>query len=431
MLLAQRIIEKNSVLSNIQRQFLLLVIRTILCCRSRVNFAAMARVSDWNERTFRRHFGQPIDFIPLHRSVIDTVFATPAVARGALVFDPSFIPKAGTHTPGLSKFWNGCAQRAENGLEVTMSAIVELTTHRALMLAVQQTKMAKKPEVKDSEETTNTKVESSTEAKTKAKTEVKTEAEKTLIDEYLRHIQAVEPHLLPSERLVVVDSYFAKKRFLDGLIPLKLECVTKLRTDANMQYYYAGKKREGRGRQKVYDGKVLWNNPRQEVFERTVLEDGTVLLTAILYHVGLKRRIRVLIVQNASEKKKRVRNFILASTDENLDATTIYQAYRARFQVEFLIRDSKGFTGLTDAQTRNPQALDTHWNLSMLTLNLARAEHYLGEDADKPFSMDSIKTRAFNEHFATRILSIYGIAPEMINNHPEFQNIRNYAVASA
>jgi DDE superfamily endonuclease len=400
MLLAQRIIEKNSVLSNTQRQFLLLVIRTILCCRSRVNFAAMARVSDWNERTFRRHFSRPIVFLPLHRSVIDTVFATPGVGKRVLVFDPSFIPKAGTHTPGVSKFWNGCAQRAENGLEVTMSAIVELTTHRALMLAVQQTKVGTKPAVKDSEETTTTKAES----KTETTTEAKTEAEKTLIDEYLRHIRAIEPHLLPSERLVVVDCYFAKKHFLDGLIPLKLECVTKLRTDANMQYYYAGQKREGRGRQKLYDGKVLWSNPRQDVFERTVLENGTILLTAVLYHVGLKRRLRVVIVQNASTKKKRPRNFILASTDEGLDATTIYQAYRARFQVEFLIRDSKGFTGLTDAQTRNPQALDTHWNLSMLTLNLARAEHYLGENADKPFSMDSVKTRAFNEHFAKRIL---------------------------
>jgi len=45
-------------------------------------------------------------------------------------------------------------------------------------------------------------------------------------------------------------------------------------------------------------------------------------------------------------------------------------------------------------------------------------------------SMDSIKTRAFNEHFTMRILSSYGIAPEMIKNHPEFQNIRNYAVVS-
>jgi hypothetical protein len=197
-----------------------------------------------------------------------------------------------------------------------------------------------------------------------------------------------------------------------------------------MKYYYTGQKREhGRGRQKLYDGKVDWDNPRTDVFVATTLEDGTVLLTAVLYHVGLQRRLRVVIVQ--SKGKKRSRHYILASTDESLDAIIIFQAYRARFQVEFLIRDGKGFTGLTDAQTRNPNALDTHWNLSMLTLNLARAEHYLGENADKPFSMDSIKTRAFNEHFAKRILSIYGIAPEMINNHPEFHNISNYAVINA
>jgi hypothetical protein len=248
MLLAQRIIEKSSVLSNIQRQFLLLVIKTILCCRSRVNFAAMARVSDWNERTFRRHFSAPIAFMPLHRSVIDTVFPDPALGKRVAVFDPSFIPKSGKHTPGLSKFWNGCAQRAEDGLEVTITAIVELGTHRAQMLALQQTYVPQKPTVTDSEKTTKTNVEATTEATT--------EAEKTLIDEYLRHIKAMEQHLLPSERLLVVDCYFAKKRFIDEVLTLDLQCITKLRSDANMKYYYTGEKREhGRGRQKLYDGK--------------------------------------------------------------------------------------------------------------------------------------------------------------------------------
>jgi DDE superfamily endonuclease len=422
MLLAQRIIEKSSVLSKIQCQFLLLVIKTILCCRSRVNFAAMARVSGWNERTFRRHFSTPIAFMPLHRSVIDTVFPDSALGKRVAVFDPSFIPKSGKHTPGLSKFWNGCAQRAEDGLEVTITAIVELGTHRAQMLALQQTYVPQKPTVTDSEKTTKTNVE--------AQTEAQSEAEKTLIDEYLRHIKAMEQHVLPSERLLAVDSYFAKKRFIDEVLTLDLQCITKLRSDANMKYYYTGEKREhGRGRQKLYDGKVDWDNPRTDVFVATTLEDGTVLLTAVLYHIGLQRRLRVVIVQ--SKGKKPSRHCILASTDESLDAIIIFQAYRARFQVEFLIRDGKGFTGLTDAQTRNPNALDTHWNLSMLTLNLARAEHYLGENADKPFSIDSIKTRAFNEHFAKRILSIYGIAPEMINNHPEFHNISNYAVINA
>ncbi|MFM6268747.1 MAG: hypothetical protein ACKPFA_19940, partial [Dolichospermum sp.] len=92
--------------------------------------------------------------------------------------------------------------------------------------------------------------------------------------------------------------------------------------------------------------------------------------------------------------------------------------------------DGKGFTGLADAQTRNLNAIDTHLNISMLTLGLAKAEHYhsVGIESEKPFSMNAVKTRAFNEHFATRILSIYGLSPEMIKNHLEFQNIRNYAI---
>ncbi len=77
------------------------------------------------------------------------------------------------------------------------------------------------------------------------------------------------------------------------------------------------------------------------------------------------------------------------------------------------------------------QSIDTHLNMSLLTRGLARAEHYaeVGLESEKPFSMYTIKNRAANEHFALRILSSSGHSAEMIKNHPEFQNIRNYAIA--
>ena len=37
--------------------------------------------------------------------------------------------------------------------------------------------------------------------------------------------------------------------------------------------------------------------------------------------------------------------------DKNLDAKTIVTYYKARFQIEFIFRDAKQFTGLSDAQT--------------------------------------------------------------------------------
>lgn len=395
-----------------------MAVQAILCCRWRINFRSMAEVSPRTEKTFRRHYGSKVDFPAIHRAVIDSVLTESLSGLRIIGFDPTFLPKAGKQTPGVSKFWNGSAQRSESGLEATVTAVIDVERRIAFPLAIQQTLH---PTV---HQTVHQKTQQSRSA-----TAGKTPKEAWLIAEYLRHLERVTPLLHESERHVVADSYFAKKSFLDGVEALNRFCITKLRKDANLKYFYRGEPRaKGRGRQKVYDGKVEWNNLRTDAFERISLEDGTILLRAILFHAGLKRTLAIVIVQQ--QQHNALRQTILASTDLSLDALTIYQAYGARFQLEFVIRDAKGFTGLTDAQTRNLNALDTHLNMSMLTLGLAKAEHYqnLGLESDKPFSMNAIKTRAFNEHFALRILSIYGLPPELIKNHPQFQNIRNYTI---
>jgi IS4 transposase len=48
---------------------------------------------------------------------------------------------------------------------------------------------------------------------------------------------------------------------------------------------------------------------------------------------------------------------VLFSTDTELDALTLYRYYKARFQIEFLFRDAKQFTGLNDCQARSEPAL--------------------------------------------------------------------------
>ena len=73
--------------------------------------------------------------------------------------------------------------------------------------------------------------------------------------------------------------------------------------------------------------------------------------------------------------------------------------YAARFQIEFLFRDSKQFTGLLDCQARAATALDFHFNASLATLNLVRAEDLCMQPGQKPhvFSMASWKQCQFNE----------------------------------
>ena len=64
----------------------------------------------------------------------------------------------------------------------------------------------------------------------------------------------------------------------------------------------------------------------------------------------------------------------LFSTDTKQDTLQIYQFYVARFQIEFIFRDAKGFTGLVDCQSRDARRLNYHFNASLTALNLAKLQ---------------------------------------------------------
>ena len=83
--------------------------------------------------------------------------------------------------------------------------------------------------------------------------------------------------------------------------------------------------------------------------------------------------------------------------------------YKLRFQIEFLFRDAKQFTGLPvcvhrtgrcDCQARDQKRLDFHFNASLTTLNLAKAELTLTQENDQSVicSMASVKALYFNQH---------------------------------
>ena len=79
----------------------------------------LSRYSHYDEKTFRRWFQQEVNWAGLNVVVIRAV--VPAYHHQVLAFDPSFVPKSGKPAPGLGRFGNGSAGRAEQGLEVTIS----------------------------------------------------------------------------------------------------------------------------------------------------------------------------------------------------------------------------------------------------------------------------------------------------------------------
>ena len=130
---------------------------------------------------------------------------------------------------------------------------------------------------------------------------------------------------------------------------------------------------------------------------------------------------------------KKTRCAILFSTDTTLDAEKIYQYYKARFQIEFIFRDAKQFTGLCDCRARDQARLDFHFNASLTTLNLAKLEQLQAHQTSGPmvFSMASVKACYFNEYYLEKFFSMLGFDPTLIKKSPEYQELRDYGKISA
>jgi hypothetical protein len=160
-----------------------------------------------------------------------------------------------------------------------------------------------------------------------------------------------------------------------------------------------------RGARRQYDGKVNWQDLHRVVsWGPLAAADHGHLYTTVVWHVTLKQPLRVVGLVNRKEPAKQ-RSIVLAATDRALEGHTLVTLYGARFQIEFLFRDSKQFTGLRACQARAEAALDFHFNAALATLNLARAEAWQTQPATahQAFSMASGKQRRFNE----RLLDVF------------------------
>jgi hypothetical protein len=321
--------------------------------------------------------------------------------------DATFIPKSGKKTYGLDHFFNSSAGRAERGLELSTLAIVDVTRNCAYTLAATQTPPQQEL----------------------------TRADKELsrVDFYLAQLQSHRRLLPRSVKYLAADGFFAKQKYVDGVRACDLHLITKLRVDANLRYLYSGPRLNRRGRPKLYDGKVMFQDLSRFYSLGTVEEaEHLHLYTAVLYHVRLKRRLRVLIVLSYQNPGK-PRYVVLASTDTELDGRELYRLYRARFQIEFLFRDAKQFAGLSDCQSRKRAALDFHFNASLATLNLARIEAVTDHQSTERlvFSMASLKQCAFNERFIKVISEKLAFDLTAILNHKAYDELKTYGAIAA
>ena len=103
-----------------------------------------------------------------------------------------------------------------------------------------------------------------------------------------------------------------------------------------------------------------------------------------MWHVSLKRKIRLAYLKDSRQPNK-PSYIVLFSSDLNQTADDLYRLYRLRFQIEFIFRDAKQFTGLSDCQARDAKKLDFHFNASLSALNLAKLDARRQHSRNEPF----------------------------------------------
>ena len=376
-----------------QQKFLAHLVGLRLMLPGHATFRNLSRYSVYHERTFARWYASDFDFVALNKAAI--IHVIPPEHAQALVIDASFVSKSGKKTSGLDRFWNGSHRRTEKGLELSALAWLDITDNCAYCLSAEQT----------------------------PPTDKTTASEATRIDVYLEQLaRVVSEHHLRHLRYVITDGYDSKQKFLRGVRALGLEHIGKLRLDANLRYLYAGPQRPGPGRPKTYDGKVHWANLTQ--WEKVATDDDDIVLYyQVLNHIQFQRNLRVVLVVDTKNKRKAV----LFSTDLNLDALPIYRYYKARFQIEFLFRDAKQFTGLTDCQARSQAKLHLHFNASLSAVTLAKLDvRQQHGDTTAAFSMASLKRRAFNQHLIERISQHLAEGHSLEKSSPDYEELCNY-----
>jgi hypothetical protein len=144
--------------------------------------------------------------------------------------------------------------------------------------------------------------------------------------------------------------------------------------------------------------------------------------------VNLKRDVRIVYLVNKTESH--VSFALLFSTDTKLDARLIYKYYKARFQIEFLFRDAKQFTGLMDCQARSEEALHSHFNASFAALNLIKWHDRELSPNRKQISIGSWKTRFFNELLIERIFFNFALDLSLIKSSSTYEELCNFGAVS-
>jgi hypothetical protein len=392
-----RTLDKISVFNKCRKDFFCEVVILLLSIKGRVNFLQLGRFGNFKEQRYRQQFEKPFPWLDFNKELT----LSHGGSRFVIAFDPSYINKSGKKTPGVGWYWSGCAGQAKWGLEIGGLAAIDLDNHTAFHLEAVQTLIEDKQATR-------------------------------LTDWYVNVIKERKETLSSISKYLVADAWFSKKPFVDQIIEMDMHLISRLRDDADLKYLYLGPSTGKKGRPRKYAGKVITDNIDTNYFELIEQNQETTVYSAVVYSKALKRNIRLVHVTYTNDKGKQIRKLYF-STDTLMDALEILDCYQSRFQIEFLYRDAKQYTGLNDSQARSENKLNFQFNVALTAINIGKVGHWLSQPKEvrKPFSMADIKTMNHNRLLLQRFIDVFGVNAYSAKNRNHVNELIYYGTIAA
>ena len=376
----------------VRRRILQTLLPLFLTLPRRCNISQLKRWCNYNEGTLHNWLKHDLDLVTYNADLI----SQSGSGRYAVLFDPSYLPKSGKHTPGLGYHWSGQAGAVKRGIEIGCFAVGDFEHHAAFHLNA---------------------------ALTPSGAELSAQGI-TLIGHYVSLVEQNQSSIARFGSVLVCDGYFGVATFIHPVTALGLTVVSCLKSNAALYYLPdAAKGAKKQGRPRVKGEKVRWNEVddtklplvRQDAKER--VRAGEV------YVKSLKRTVRLVAVEYLKEDGSLQSRKLHFCTDTARDWVWILEAYYLRFQIEFLFRDGKQFAGLTHCQSTDKTKLENHINLSLTAVSTARVVHWLDEAEKGAFSMTTIKTYYHNLALLEQFSVALGLDPTRTKNNPKIQSI--------
>ena len=374
-----------SITGKVRQRIMLHIIPLFLTIPRRINFTHMTKWGEHCETTYHNWFKKDLDLVQFNRELIDTHGS----GEHFVIFDPSFLNKSGKKTASIGHFWSGCLGKTKSGLEMSCFAVGDIKYHTAYHLTSTLTPAPK----------------------------VLKKAGKTLIDYYVSQVKANLSHIQHFGNLLVADTYFGVTTYVKPVTAMGIDIISCLKSNYSLFYVpkpQTGKRKRGRPAKK--DGKIDWKNLDNERLPIVEQDAEKIVRSALVYVNCLKMTVLLVAVDYLKQDGTLQTRKLYFSNRTDWHYTFIMKHYQCRYQIEFLFRDAKQFTGLMHCQSTDETKLVNHLNVALTTVSVAKATHWQHEE---PFSMNDIKNYYHNLKMVELFSEALGLEPNSVKNNPK------------